>query len=70
MWIKMDLYTAFLNLISLGWVISTVMEWIPVIVGGLVGLSVVFLNVSKGLKEQGYAFFKRKKKEQDEEIHK
>ncbi len=52
-----------LNLTSLGWLITVVMEVLTVLVASLVGLSIVFLNIAKGI------HWLRKKKEKDEEVH-
>ena len=69
--VKMDIYALFLNLLSLGWFIGAALEWLPVIMGAGVAASVIFMNLAKGLKEQGYVFFKRKGKENgDEEVSK
>ena len=39
-----------LNVASIGWIIVDVYEYLPTAVTVLVGLSIVFLNIARGLK--------------------
>lgn len=39
-----------LNIASLGWIVVDVYEYLPATVTALVGLSIVFLNVARGVK--------------------
>ena len=39
-----------LNVASIGWVVIDVLEALPTAVTVLVGLSIVFLNISRGIK--------------------
>lgn len=49
-----------LNVASAGWVMTHALELIPPLVTALVGLSFVFLNISKGI-----SFLRKKKDETD-----
>ena len=46
-----------LNIASIGWVVVSIFEWLPILVTCLVGLSIVFLNVARGIN-----YLKKKKK--------
>lgn len=38
-----------LNLVSLGWILADILDWMPTVVTIFVGLSIVFLNVARGI---------------------
>ena len=36
-----------LNILSFGWILAAFLDWLPTVIGVLVGLSVIALNVAK-----------------------
>ena len=46
-----------LNIASIGWVLLSHFEWVSITVSVLVGLSIVFLNIARGI-----SYLKKKKK--------
>ncbi len=56
-------YLLVLNLTSLGWVANAVTEFLPIFESALVVLSIVFLNVAKGIH-----WLRKKKENKDGEI--
>ena len=53
-----------LNVVSFGWMIASLMDYLPVLVGSLVGLSIAGLNVARIVTE--VRKWKDKKSDQNE----